>query len=118
MWQTPTALHPLCSVPAIVAVLLQWHKKAPCTGLRSTGSQPYSVCQCQPICAHGLCLLHTRAACKPIQESTHEGESHQPLALLFPPARRQLLRISEEDEHRGLDVSKHGGNVYNGDNFG
>lgn len=26
-----------------------------------------------------------------------------------------LLRISEEDEHRGLDASKHGGSAYNTD---
>jgi hypothetical protein len=28
-----------------------------------------------------------------------------------PPV--QVLRISEEDEHRGLDASKHGGAAYN-----
>ena len=35
--------------------------------------------------------------------------------LFFVLKRFRVLRISEEDEHRGLDASKHGGSAYNVD---
>ncbi|GFH06636.1 ammonium transporter [Haematococcus lacustris] len=35
--------------------------------------------------------------------------------LFFVLKMFNLLRISEEDEHRGLDASKHGGSAYNHD---
>jgi Amt family ammonium transporter len=33
--------------------------------------------------------------------------------LFFALKMLGVLRISEEDEHRGLDMSKHGGSAYN-----
>ncbi len=66
----------------------------------------------EAIPTQGPCLLDFGAACKPTVVS------NPPIPCpALPPTRLQLLRISEEDEYRGLDVSKHGGSVYNTDQY-